>query len=398
MLYYPVYDTEEGVMGPMNLLSAHELKSLMGKCGEACVSIYMPTHVKGMETQQGPIRLKNLIKQAEDLLLQKGLRSPVAKAMLQPAHDLVQDGLFWSHQKDGLGIFISTEHTAVHPLPFKFQELVVVADRFHLKPLLPLLSGDGRFYILAVSQNQVRLMQATRFSVEEIELEGVPQTLDQVLQYDVFGKQLQWHSPRGGAAGRVGVSQGRGAMEADAKENILRFLREIDKGLRNIIGNEKSPLVAACVEYLLPIYKEANTYPHLLDKGISGNPESLSALELHAAAWNVVQPHFKKAQDEAIARYYELAGTGRTSKDLQKVVEAAYGGRVEILFAALGIQRWGTFNPDTGAVHLHAEQQPDDEDLLDFAAIQTFLNSGTVYAVEAENVPDDRNLAAILRY
>jgi hypothetical protein len=385
-------------MTPMNILNTDELKSLMEKCGEACVSIYMPTHVKGPETQQGPIRLKNLLKQAEELLVQKGLRSPEAKAMLQTAQDLVQDGMFWSHQSDGLSIFISEDHTAVYTLPFGFEELAVVSERFHLKPLLPLLSGDGRFYILALSQNQVRLLKASRFKVEEIELEDVPENLEKVMQYDVVGKQLQWRAPKGGTVARAGASQGHGALEADAKENILRYLREVDKGLRSLMGNEQAPLVVACVDYILPIYREANTYPYLLDKGIGGNPEGLSAQELHAAAWEIVQPHFQKAQDGAIARYYELAGTGRTAKDLQKVVEAAYNGRVEVLFTAVGIQRWGTFDPDTNAVHIHSEQQPDDEDLLDLAAIQSFLNGGTVYAIEAENVPDDRNLAAILRY
>jgi hypothetical protein len=42
---------------------------------------------------------------------------------------------------------------------------VVVTDRFHIKPLLPLLSGDGRFYVLALSQSEVRLLQGTRYSV-----------------------------------------------------------------------------------------------------------------------------------------------------------------------------------------------------------------------------------------
>lgn len=382
----------------MDLLTENKLKNMMEKYGEACVSIYLPTHRGGPETQQDSIRLKNLLKQAEELLVQRGLRAPDAKAMLQTAQDLVQDGLFWSYQSDGLAIFISRDHTDIHPLPLNFPELVVVGDRFHLKPVLQVLTEDGRFYILAVSQNQVRLMRATRFSIEEINLEEVPENLAQVLQYDVFEKQLQWRAARGGAGGRTGVFQGHGALEADAKENILRYLREIDKGLRNVIGKEQAPLVMACVEFLLPIYKEANTYPYLLEKGINGNPEGLSAQVLHAAAWPIVQPHFQKAQADAAALYYQLAGTGKTSKDLQKVVEAAYNGRVDVLFVALDIQRWGKFDPETNAVHLHSERQPEDGDLLDFAAIQTFLNSGTVYAVPPENVPDDRNLAAIFRY
>jgi len=49
-------------------------------------------------------------------------------------------------------------------------------------------------------------------------------------------------------------------------------------------------------------------------------------------------------------------------------------------------------------LRLHKTAKPDDEDLLDFAAIQTFLHGGTVYAVEPEKVPDDAPLAAVFRY
>ncbi len=136
----------------MDTLNLDEFKNLMEKCGDVCVSIFMPTHKAGPESQQDPIRLKNLIKKAEDMLVEKGLRSPEAKAMLQPAQDLVQDGLFWSHQNGGLAIFLSREHTGIHVLPSAFEELVVVADRFHVKPILPLMSTDARFYVLAVSQ------------------------------------------------------------------------------------------------------------------------------------------------------------------------------------------------------------------------------------------------------
>jgi len=77
---------------------------------------------------------------------------------------------------------------------------------------------------------------------------------------------------------------------------------------------------------------------------------------------------------------------------------AAYEGRIDTLFVSVGLQRWGLFDPDTNTVHLHPEPKPGDEDLLDFAAIQTFVNGGKVFAVEPEAVPDDRNVAAIFRY
>ncbi|MBC7235878.1 MAG: hypothetical protein H5T69_08550, partial [Chloroflexi bacterium] len=131
---------------------------------------------------------------------------------------------------------------------------------------------------------------------------------------------------------------------------------------------------------------------------ITGNPEALTPAELHGRAWEIVQLRFLEAKQAARLQYQGLAGTGRTSTNVKEVVPAAYHGRVEVLFVALGIQQWGRFVPETNTVHLRPEPTPGDEDLLDLAAIQTVLNGGTVYAVEPETVPDGASLAAIFRF
>ncbi len=153
----------------MALFSINELKYLVDTPDSICVSIYMPTIKLGAETQQNPIRFKNLIRAAEEQLIKNGLRPQDARDLLQPAQELDQYE-FWQHQSDGLAIFISQDMFSYYCLPLNFEELVVVTDRFHLKPLLSLLTGDGQFHILALSQNQVRLFQGTRYSVNEIEL------------------------------------------------------------------------------------------------------------------------------------------------------------------------------------------------------------------------------------
>jgi hypothetical protein len=35
---------------------------------------------------------------------------------------------------------------------------------------------------------------------------------------------------------------------------------------------------------------------------------------------------------------------------------------------------------------------------LDFSAIQTFLNGGSVFSIARENMPDDTSVAAVFRY
>ena len=382
----------------MKLFSVDELKTLTEKPSGSCVSIYMPTHRMGTTTQQDPIRFKNLMRQAEELLVGGGLRGQDARDLLEQAKKL-DNSEFWQYQSDGLAIFISTNVFRHYCLPLDFEELVVVTDRFHFKPLLPLLTSDGKFYILALSQNDVRLLQGTRYSVSEVDLEDVPQSIAEALKYDDPEKQFQFHTGTPQVGGdRAGMFHGQGAGNDEQKDRLLRYFRKVSGGVEELLKTQRSPLVLAGVDYLLPIYKEANNYPNLMEDGITGNPEELKAEKLHSSAWEIVQPYFDQVEQDVVNRYQELAGTGQTANNLQDVVSAAYYQRIESLFVPVGMQQWGLFNPSTSEIQLHQKHEPGDEDLMDFAAIHTVLNGGTVYAVEPEKVPGDAPLAAVFRY
>ncbi|MDK3156606.1 hypothetical protein QPK87_08445 [Kamptonema cortianum] len=176
----------------MPLLSLDQLANLT-QTEEPSISIYLPTERRSKETRQNPIRFKNLIRQAEEQLIEQGLKTQEAHQLLQAAHELDTYD-FWQHQSDGLAIFISPSLFRYYRLPLDFEELAVVSDRFHLKPLLSLFTGDGQFYLLALSQNQVRLFQGSRFSISEVELENVPQGIAEALRYDDPEQQLQFHT------------------------------------------------------------------------------------------------------------------------------------------------------------------------------------------------------------
>ena len=165
-----------------------------------------------------------------------------------------------------------------------------------------------------------------------------------------------------------------------------------------MLRQNRVPLMLAGVDYLVSIYREVNSYPNLLGEGIIGNPELLSPEELHARAWKLVQPRFLKAREEAISQYKQLAGTGRTSREIAEIVPAAAQGRVEKLVVALGVQVWGNFLPDRGTVELHDEPAAGSEDLLDRAAIETLLNGGKVYTAEPDALPDNAPIIALFRY
>jgi hypothetical protein len=388
----------------MDILNRAELEQLMRKEQQWCVSIYLPTHRTGTDAQQDPLRLRNLLRGAKNRLSDQGVGRRDVHKMLEPASKLLQEPYFWQHQSDGLAVFLSTNGVRRYRLPLNFEELVVVDDHFHITPLLPLFTGDGQFYILALSQNKIRLLNGTRDSVSEVDIGQVGGSLAEAIPSADHQMSLQLHTSgtTGGMMGSGSVTfhgQGGGSDES-AKNELLRYFRLVSDGLTEFLQEDLRPLVLAGVEFLLPIYKEANTYPNLIDMVIKGNPDLLSADELHKSAWDILGPLFQAAQEEAVAQYQQLAGqaSARVADKLEKILPAAYNGQVETLFIATEMQQWGSFDPVTNEIKLHDQMESGDEHLLDLVAVQTYLKGGIVYVMEAEKVPAGTNVSAVLRY
>jgi hypothetical protein len=386
----------------MDAVTREDLQELVQVETHPCVSLYQPAHRVGADTRtfaaQDPIRFKNLLREAERRLTASGQRPRDAQALLEPARALLDDPIFWQYQADGLAVFVAPGVMRTFRVPTTFEELVIVAPRFHLKPLVALLTGDGLFYVLTLSQNEVRLFAGTRDSLGAVELDG-PRSLAEALRYDDPERQLQYHTGTPAAGDRrSAMFHGHGVGIDDAKVNILRFFQQVDRAVTGRLRGAPVPLVLAGVEYLLPIYREANSHPGLEREGLPGNPEGLRPDEIHARAWPLVKRRFEQALQDARARYAGLKGTGRTSTDPHEVVPAASDGRVDVLFVALGTRMWGSFAPGTRTVELSEERPGTTADLLDLAAVQTILNRGTVYALPSTEMVDEAALAAIFRF
>lgn len=383
----------------MKTLSRAELEPLMSPPEGLCVSIYAPMVKAGPETQQNPIRFKNLVRQASDALEQRGKTTQETDELLAPATALIDDTPFWQHQSGGLALFVADGFFRYFRVPLDLRELAVVEERFHVKPLLPLLSGDGRFYILALSQKRARLFEATRHDVREVDLGDLPTSLQDAVGYEVEETHVQFHTgTRSQRQGQSPMYHGHGGGEDDVKPEIQKFFNLLDNGVGDLIEDPHAPLVLAGVEFLHPIYRQVSDYPNVLENGVVGNPDDLGAEELHARAWPIVEPEFARAQKEAADRFHQLAGTGQASSQLADVVTAADDGRVDTLFVALGERRWGSFDREERKVEVSDDNGPGTVDLVDLAAIQTLLKGGTVFAVDPESVPENAPLAAVYRY
>jgi hypothetical protein len=343
--------------------------------------------------------LKNLVRQAREQLARNGLGDGAIAALLAPADHLVIDDEFWRQPEAGVALFLSEQ--AAHTFQFHAppEETVVVARRFMLRPLLPILSDAERFYVLALSQNEARLLAGTRFALHAVPVKDMPASEAEALRFDELQKQTQYHtvaSPAG--QGSYAVFHGQADAIDDAKERVQRYFRQIDHALRRALPSNGFPLVIAAVDYLLPLYRQVNSYPHLLAQSIRGNPEELSSTDLLRAAWSIVAPYCLTAQDNALSVFRRYEGTARASTQVEQIVRAAYAGRVESLFVAAGEQRWGLYDPALDSVKLSAQPEPGDDDLLDLAAMQSIAANASVYVLPSEQMPSSVPIAAVFRY
>ena len=383
----------------MRLFTRKDLENLSHSSGGYHVSIFLPTHIAGTETEQDPIRFKNMIRRAEEELTSEGVRLPEIKSIMSPAYQLLNKSFFWEHQRKGLAVFISPNEMEYYRSNQLFHELVVVTHRFHLKPMLPLLSREEQFYILSISQDQVHLYQCNRDEIIQIDDNGIPKNMTEVIGSKNKEDHMHHHFiGSGGSGNQTSVLHGGGDISLIEKENLRKFFRIVDQQVNKKIADTRDPLIIATVDANFPIYKEVSTYPYLFENYISGNPDEVKNKDLLEKAFPLIRPFFKKERSEAEELYHKMNGTGKTSTQIEDIVISAKHGLIDTLFVAREIEQWGTVDEMIDKANLHESFETGDEDLLSYASIQTLIHKGTVFTVKPEFMPDKSNIAAILRY
>ena len=385
-------------IGSVDLVTGEAVKALAAVGHGPWASLLMPTHRAGNETRQDPIRLGNLVADAGRQLVAAGQSQAAADELLAPAQALVDGDAFWPHQADGLAVYCWGGAAAHFRVPLALTEEATVAAAPRVRPLLPLLVGDGHFFILALSQNEIRLFEATRSTVGQLDLGLVPRSMDEALAHEDPERQLQFRS--GGGGGGEAQFHGHGAGDEVDKAAVERFLRAVDHGLADCLDASTHPLVLAGVGYYGPIFRSVSRHPNIVEAMVEGNPDHARPEQLQAAAWELVAPQFSAGAQHAADRLAAAVGTGDTLADPVEVVVAAREGRVDTLFVGDTPPVWGRVGAEPRDVEAVDGPSLEAEDLLDRAVLATLSTGGSL--VRAEEIDAGHEgaspVAALLRY
>jgi len=373
-----------------DVISVADVRSL-GAAQGPCVSVFMPTHRSGRETLQGPIRLRNLIDTARRELSGATIDETTVENLMAPLASLVDDREFWQRTADGLALFSAPGRFERYRVSLPLTEEIVVTASFRVRPVLPVMSRDETFYVLSLSQNAVQLFEATRSAITLLDLGSTATSMDEALALEDPERQLQSHSTGGGGE----EFHGHGAGAELDKSAIERFLRAVDGGVCELLGDAREPLVLACVDHYLPLYQSVTRYPNVFDTAVAGNPEHRSPTELHAAALQLID----SAEDHpGMDRYRAGLSAGTTVAEIADVVTGAREGRIDTLLVTDVPPVWGRVAPDTASVSTSQRASIDDEDLIDRAVYDTLANGGEVFVTNTATLGTVTGVAATLRY
>lgn len=377
------------------MIEIKEVKDLMYQTKECAVSIYIPTYRAG-HNQEDNLRFKNAINEVKErLIVEWSMEPKEAGKYLRPAYELLFKEKFWMHLSDGLVVFIADDVFKYFICPVRFEYFVHVSNKFYLRPLIGQSDKNTRFFLLALSQNEVRFFDCTQHSVTPVLIEDlVPQSLELALANDDAGRQnLQYYSGSRGT-----IYHGYGTGKDNRNKDLTQYFRWVDKGIMKMLYDETAPMIMATVNFEASIYQKINQYPNLIEHHINGNPENDDPVLLHEKAWPIMEDWFAKQRNEREI-FQQLAREHKASTTLSDIVIASYDGKVKTIYLNKDRKIWGSFNPESRSIDLVPTRHVDVEDLLELCARYTFGNGGKVLQVKQEDLPlNGANAGAIFRY
>jgi hypothetical protein len=389
----------------MGVLSKEDLAELTSYEAENCVSIFIPAHSSGVEVnkQHDAIVFKNNLQKARKVLLDNGLQQRDADSLLKPAFDLIDDREFWNNQSEGLAVFVAEGFSKVIKLPFKLKEELFVNSTFYVVPLLPVMSENEHFFLLLLSKKDANIYRGDGFGMELLEIEGLPNGMDDVIHFEEKNAR-QTMRRAGGGAGRDAINgggsyHGHGSGLADEPEYIAQYLKEVDQTLwLELLANEKAPLILAGTEGIIGQYRSISKYKNVVESMLSGNFDHEDKTTIYQKVKEIAAPLFEENTRKALKTFYENSTGELTSSIPEDVIPASFYAQISDLFVVRDAHIWGKFDQASNELEIHEELQPGDTCLVNKAVVQTIKNGGSVHVLDPERMPAQSNIAAFMRF
>lgn len=361
-----------------------EFTSLSGARSDACVSIYLKTTPVTQEVGTSRIEFGNLIREAQSQLQDANFDKRRLAGLLDSLNDLLDDDEFWRFQANSLAVFATPDTIRAYRLANDLTSMVQVSDRFHMKPLLRAVTFPHSAFILALSENAVRLVEMhADLPPEAVKVPDIPRDAASSVGKSTLNDRS--------FSGRIHGSEGQNVR-------FQQYIRQVDAALRQVLSGREIPLVLAATGRLASIFMQTCSYPHLLKDTIADSPDRFSEAELASKARPILDEAYASEIAEIHSLFDRRASERRATTDMADAARAATFGGVHKLLIDIDSTIPGFVDDETGAVTFVEQDDAKAYGIVDEIAARALASGARVMGVRRDDIPGGKELAAILRY
>lgn len=394
-----------------------DIRGLAGAGEELSVSIFVPTHRRGPEIRQDAIRLRNATDKAVALLEEAGVKNGDLHKRVSGFADRVDNKPFWDHQGDGLAVFFREGSERMFRLPREVGEQVYVANEFLVRPLIPQRGVDQPYWLVALTWDDARLLQAGTESIEELETAPFPFSRTDLVAERDPEEQLQYNSynragnraagDRGGSAEAMYHGHGQGEQKIDADRE--HYLKGAVDRISEFHKTHPGPTLLMATEEVVGHLPERAR--DVIGAFVHGSPSNASAGDLLKRTRDAANELLVADESKLLDNLGTALSNQRGSKNPTEILNASFDGRIDTLILSSEQTLLGTYDVDSRQVKNEtpvpiaaaagaqgfARQaiNGNERDLSNLAAIQTILGDGDVLVAEQHKTSP---LSAIFRY
>jgi hypothetical protein len=340
----------------------------------------MPTHRTHPDNLQDPIRLRNLVKQAQEALVAEVDKRPAEPVLAQL--DAIVATLDLDHLLDGLALFANSEFSEAVTVPHTIEERVVIDSTFYIRDLVRATNRAQRYWVLALTEKPVRLFEAVRDDMTEI----------------TAGKFPMVHERPGGDQRMPG---GKGINKSALRDEYLRqFFRDVDAEYRRITANDPLPLILVGIGNYLAMYQDVMQNPSHVLATVTGSHDVTTAHELSRIVWPEAKAAFAERRQARLGELDAALAGGRLASGVQEAWSAATQGRGATLFVEDGFRYPAQLGED--GMWLIPTEDVTGTDTMDDAVDEIITavldKGGEVIFVEDGVLEQAEHIALVTRY
>jgi hypothetical protein len=343
------------------------------------VSILLPTFRTAPDNRQDPIRVKNLIKQAEGRLSKEFSKRDYRALMVKI--EKLKSSIDYQHALDGLALFASEDFTGVYYLPFPIKERVVIDRTFATKDLVFAYNRSPKYWVLSLSEKSTRLYSAIREHLSEVNTGGFPLIME-------------------GISGTESLPGGYGIEKSSyLDEKRKNFIREVGKSLNKVAGFESDPLVLAGVVRLAAFFNEVYDHPETIIGTLTGNFDGVPISELAVPARELMKEYQTRRRAQLLDELGKTAAAEKRAAGIDACWKAAREGRIDKLLVEEDYAYPAMLGADGGLIPIDDPALPGAiDDAVDELIETVIAKGGNVFFMNRGRLADYRAIAAVLRY